>query len=173
VTDGAPNPPADLPGSGPGGAGPAGATGVAAVQEATDGSKSPEEMTVAELVFEVSDRASVLVREEIELAKTEVTEKVNRLLRGSVVGLVAGVFVLLALAMIMHGIAWAINDLFFGDDVWAGFLVEAGVFLLIAAGGGLFAYRSFKRGAPPTPDMAIEEAKEIRAAFESEEEATS
>jgi uncharacterized membrane protein YqjE len=173
VTDGAPNPPADPPGSGPGGAGPAGATGVAAVEEATDGSKSPEEMTVGELVFEVSDRASVLVREEIELAKTEVTEKFNRLLRGSVVGLAAGVFVLLALAMVMHGIAWGINDLFFGDDVWAGFLVEAGVFLLIAAGAGLFAYRSFKRDAPPTPDMAIEEAKEIRAAFESEEEATS
>jgi hypothetical protein len=173
VTDGAPNRPADPPGSGPGGAGPAGATGVAAVEEVTDGSKSPEEMTVGELVFEVSDRASVLVREEIELAKTEVTEKFNRLLRGSVVGLAAGVFVLLALAMIMHGIAWGINDLFFGDDVWAGFLVEAGVFLLIAAGAGLFAYRSFKRGAPPTPDMAIEEAKEIRAAFESEEEATS
>jgi uncharacterized membrane protein YqjE len=173
MTDAGANPPADPPGSGPGGAGPAGATGVAAVSEATDGAKSPEEMTVGELVFEVSDRASVLVREEIELAKTEVTEKVNRLLRGSVVGLAAGVFVLLALAMIMHAVAWGINDLFFGDDVWAGFLIEAIVFLLIAAGAGLFAYRSFKRGAPPTPDMAIEEAKEIRAAFESEEEATS
>ena len=38
-------------------------------------------MTVGELVFEVSDRASVLIREEIELAKTEVTEKFNSLLR--------------------------------------------------------------------------------------------
>jgi uncharacterized membrane protein YqjE len=173
VTNGEANPPTDPPGSGPGGAGPAGATRVAPVKEAADGAKSPEEMTVGELVFEVSDRASVLVREEIELAKTEVMEKVNRLLRGSVVGLAAGVFVLLALAMIMHAVAWGINDLFFGDDVWAGFLIEAVVFLLIAAGAGLFAYRSFKRGAPPTPDMAIEEAKEIRAAFESEEEATS
>ena len=82
-------------------------------------------MTVGELVFEVSDRASVLVREEIELAKTEVTEKVNRLLRGSVVGLVAGVFVLLALALGMHGIAWLLNDEVFNND-WAGFFVEAG-----------------------------------------------
>jgi uncharacterized membrane protein YqjE len=134
----------------------------------TDG-RPPEEMTVGELVFEISDRATVLVREEIELAKTEVTEKFNSLLRGSVTAIAAGVFVLLALAMIMHGIAWLLNDLFFENDVWAGFLIEAGFFLLIAAGAGLYAWRAFKRGAPPTPEMAIEEAKEIKAAFDGEE----
>jgi uncharacterized membrane protein YqjE len=130
----------------------------------SDGDKPPEEMTVGELVFEVSDRASVLIREEIELAKTEVTEKVNRLLRGSIAGLAAGVFVLLALAMVMHGVAWLLNDLVF-DNFWAGFFVEAALFLVIAAAAGLFAWRAFKRAAPPTPDMAIEEAKEIKAAF--------
>ncbi|HKH22953.1 MAG TPA: phage holin family protein [Solirubrobacterales bacterium] len=129
-----------------------------------DAGKPPEEMTVGELVFEVSDRASVLIREEIELAKTEVTEKFNRLLRGSVAGAAAGVFVLLALLMAMHGVAWVLNDLVF-DNFWAGFFVEAALFLLIAAGAGLFAWRAFKRGAPPTPDMAIEEAREIKAAF--------
>jgi uncharacterized membrane protein YqjE len=128
-----------------------------------------EDMTVGELVFEVSDKASILIREEIELAKTEVTEKFNRLLRGSVVGLVAGVFVLLALALGMHGVAWLLNDEVCNNE-WAGFFVEAGVFLLIAGGAGFYAYRSFKRGAPPTPDMAIEEAKEIKAAFDGGEE---
>jgi uncharacterized membrane protein YqjE len=130
-----------------------------------NGAKAPEEMTVGELVFEVSDRASVLIREEIELAKTEVTEKFNRLLRGSVAGLAAGIFALLALLLIMHGIAWLLNDLVF-NNFWAGFFVEAAIFLLIGAAAGLFAWRSFKRGAPPTPDMAIEEAKEIKAAFD-------
>ena len=136
---------------------------------AGNGAKVPEEMSVGELVFEVSDRASVLIREEIELAKTEVTEKVNRLLRGSVAGLAAGIFALLALFLIMHGIAWLLNDLVF-DNFWAGFFVEAAVFLLIGAGAGLFAWRAFKRGAPPTPEMAIEEAKEIKAAFGDGEE---
>jgi uncharacterized membrane protein YqjE len=131
--------------------------------------ESPEDMTVGELVFEISDRASVLIREEVELAKTEVTEKLNRLLQGSVVGLVAGVFVLMALAMIMHGVAWLLNDLFFGDNVWAGFLVEAAFLLLLAAAGGFFAYRSFKKSSPPLPEMAIEEAKEIKATFDKEE----
>jgi uncharacterized membrane protein YqjE len=139
-------------------------------QAPPEGDKPVEEMTVGELVFEVSDRASVLVREEIELAKTEVTEKFNRLLRGSVVGFVAGVFVLLALVMVMHGVAWLLNDLFFEDDFWAGFLIEAAGFLLIAGGAGFYAYRAFKRGEPPTPDMAIEEAKEIKSAFDGGEE---
>ena len=136
---------------------------------AANGDKMPDEMSVGELVFEVSDRASVLVREEIELAKTEVTEKFNSLLRGSVTALVAGIFVLLALLLAMHGFAWLLNDLVF-DNFWAGFFVEAGLFLLIAAGAGLYAYRSLRRGAPPTPDMAIEEAKEIKQAFDGGEE---
>ncbi len=149
-------------------AGPAQAEPADQAEPATaDGDKVPEDMTVGELVFEVSDRASVLIREEIELAKTEVTEKFNSLLRGSVAGLAAGVFVLLALALLMEGVAWILNDLVF-DNFWAGFFVEAALFLLIAAGAGLFAWRSFKKAAPPTPDMAIEEAKEIKAAFDGQ-----
>jgi uncharacterized membrane protein YqjE len=144
-------------------------SGEAAQPPAGNGAKSPEEMTVGELVFEVSDRASILVREEIELAKTEVTEKVNRLLRGSVAGLVAAVFAFFALLLAMHGFAWLLNDLVF-NDFWLGFFVEAVLFLLVGAAAGFFAYRSFKRGAPPTPEMAIEEAKEIKAAFGDGEE---
>ncbi len=135
-------------------------------QPPTNGAKAPEDMTVGELVFEVSDQASVLIREEIELAKTEVTEKFNSLLRGSAAGVAAGVFVLLALALGMNGIAWLLNQEVFNNE-WAGFFVEAAVFLLIAAGAGLFAWRAFKKSAPPTPDMAIEQAKEIKAAFEA------
>ena len=149
------------------GSGPSAETAEPRAQATGNGAKVPEEMSVGELVFEVSDRASVLIREEIELAKTEVTEKVNRLLRGSVAGLAAGIFALLALFLLMHGFAWLLNDLVF-NNFWAGFFVEAGIFLLIGAGAGLFAWRSFKRAAPPTPDMAIEEAKEIKAAFEGQ-----
>jgi hypothetical protein len=71
--------------------------------------------------------------------------------------------------MIMHGVAWLINDLFF-DNFYAGFFIEALLFLLIAAGAGLYAYRAFQKASPPTPDMAIEEAKEIKATFDNEEE---
>jgi uncharacterized membrane protein YqjE len=119
------------------------------------------------MVFDVSERVSTLVREEIELAKTEVTEKATKLVKGSVVGIVAGVFALLGFAMLMHAVAWLLNDLFFEDDVWLGFLIEAVVWFLIAAGAGFFAYRSMRAGAPPAPTMAIAEAKEIRETLEA------
>jgi uncharacterized membrane protein YqjE len=121
--------------------------------------------SVGELVSDVSERTSTLVREEIELAKAEVSEKVSQLVRGSVLGIVAGVFGFLALILIMHGVAWLLNDLVF-DNFWLGFFVEAGLFLLIGAIAVLIAVRAFKKGAPPTPDLAIEEAKLTRERLE-------
>jgi uncharacterized membrane protein YqjE len=124
-----------------------------------------DDKSVGELVSDVSERTSTLVREEIELAKTEISEKVSQLVRGSVVGVVAGVFLFLALILIMEGVAWLLNDLVF-DNFWLGFFVEAGLFLLIAAIGGWIAYRSLLKGAPPTPDLAIEQAKLTRERLE-------
>ena len=128
----------------------------------------PEDRSVSELVFDVSERASSLVREEIELAKAEVSEKVGKLLRGSVVGLAAGTFAFLALILIMHGVAWLLAEELFDGNVWPGYFVEAALFLLVAAGAGLFAYRSLQAGAPPVPEQAIEEAKQIRSTLEGE-----
>ena len=48
-----------------------------------------DERSVSELVFDVAEKSSSLVREEIELAKTEISEKVGKILRGSVVGIAA------------------------------------------------------------------------------------
>jgi len=127
----------------------------------------PPDRSVGELVFDVSERVSILIREEIELAKTEVREKVTKLVQGSVVGLAAAVFALMGLAMLMHGIAWLLNDLFFSDHVWIGFMVEALFWFCVAAGAGLFAYRSVQAGAPPTPDLAIEEARRTKETLEA------
>ena len=129
----------------------------------------PRDKSVAELVFDVSERTSILIREEIELAKAEVSEKVGKLLRGSAVGVAAGVFAFLALILVMEGFAWLLNEEVF-DNSWAGFFVEALVFLLVAGGAGFFAYKSVKAGAPPVPEQAIEEARLIRTAIEGDGE---
>ncbi|MGD9737233.1 MAG: phage holin family protein [Solirubrobacterales bacterium] len=118
-----------------------------------------EERSLADLVVEVSERGSTLVREEIELAKTEVSEKLTKLLRGSVVGVAAGVFAFLALILVMEGIAWLLNEEVFDGKTWPGFFIEAAAFLLIAALAGLLAYKAVKAGSPPVPQQAIEEAK--------------
>jgi H+/Cl- antiporter ClcA len=133
--------------------------------------RDSDERSVAELVFDVSERASSLVREEIELAKAEIGEKVGKILRGSVVGVAAGTFAFLALILIMEGVAWLLAEEVFDGNAWPGFFVEAALFLLIAAGAGLFAYRSVQAGAPPVPEQAIEEAKQIKSTLEGEGEA--
>jgi uncharacterized membrane protein YqjE len=123
------------------------------------------EKSVGELVTDVSQRTSTLIREEIELAKAEISEKVSQLIRGSVVGIVAGVFLFFALILIMEGVAWLLNDLVF-NNFWTGFFVEAALFIVIGAIAVLVAVRAIKKGAPPTPDQAIEEAKLTRQRLE-------
>ena len=100
------------------------------------------------------------------------SEKVGKLLRGSVVGIAAGVFAFLALILIMHGIAWLLAEEVFDGNAWPGFFIEAAAFLLIAAAAGLVAYRAVRAGAPPVPEQAIEEAKRTRAMLEGEAEDT-
>jgi uncharacterized membrane protein YqjE len=128
----------------------------------------PEDRSLADLVVEVSENASTLVREEIELAKAEVSEKVAKILRGSAVGIAAGVFAFLALILIMHGIAWLLAEELFDGKAWPGFFVEAAVFLLVAALAGWLASKALKAGAPPVPEQAIEEAKLTKEMLERE-----
>jgi uncharacterized membrane protein YqjE len=127
----------------------------------------PEDRGVGELVFDVSERVSTLVREEIELAKTEITEKVSKLLKGGAIGAAAGFFAFFGAILLMHAFAWLLDDLFFEGDIWAGFAIEALMFFVIAAIAGFVAYRAVRAGSPPVPEMAIEEGKRIRQTLES------
>ena len=49
---------------------------------------------------------AVLVHEEVELAKAEVTEKAAKLARGAVVAVAAGIFIVTALFFVLIGFAW-------------------------------------------------------------------
>lgn len=128
----------------------------------------PDDRSLADLVVDVSENASTLVREEIELAKAEVSEKVGKILRGSAVGIAAGVFAFLALILIMHGIAWLLAEEVFGGNVWPGYFVEAALFLIVAALAGWIASKALKQGAPPVPEQAIAEAKLTKEMLEKE-----
>jgi uncharacterized membrane protein YqjE len=129
--------------------------------------------SLADVVNRISENASTLVREEIELAKTEIELKVSRLARGAVVGAAAGFFVLLGLIFAFQALAWGINDIFNEPYGWLGFLITTLLLFLLAGLAGFIAYRSFQAGAPPTPDMAIEEAKRTKEAIEHPELETS
>ena len=124
------------------------------------------ERPLGEIVSEVTERASRLVREEVELAKAEMTIKAKRLAFGAAAGAVAGVFALFTLIYFLHGLAYLFQDLFFGNNVWAGYFVVTLILVLIGVVAALVARRFIRRGTPPTPEMAIQEARETRGMLE-------
>jgi uncharacterized membrane protein YqjE len=125
--------------------------------------------SLGEIVAEVSEKASQLVREEIELAKAEVKDKVSKLTRGAVIAGAASVFAVFGVTTFFHGLAWFLNDVFnWEDNNWAGFAVVTGLLFLLAILAAFVAFRLFKKGAPPTPDLAIQEAKATRAELEAQ-----
>ena len=125
---------------------------------------------IADAIQDIQERAQLLVREEIELAKAEVTAKVTKLAKGAAIGIAAGVFIIAGLGLTLQGFAWlAWYELFPDNQFFWGFFVVAAVLFLLAALGGFIASRAFKAGAPPTPELAIDEAKRIRETVQSPE----
>ena len=123
---------------------------------------------IAQAIQEVSERVSLLVHEEIELAKVEVTEKVTKLIKGAVVGIAAGIFLVFGLIYLLHGFAWlAWYELFPNEQFFWGFFVVAAVLFLVGALAGYIAARAVKSGSPPTPQLAIDEAKLIKETVQS------
>jgi len=127
-------------------------------------SGSGAEKSLGDVVQEVSEKASLLVRQEIELAKAEVTTKVKTLGRGAAVGAAAGVFLIFALVMALHTLAWLITEIF-GWAPWGGFAIVTLLLVILGAVAGLLAKRWLSDG-PPMPDLAIEQAKLTRQSLE-------
>jgi uncharacterized small protein (DUF1192 family) len=129
-----------------------------------------ENLTTA--VTEVSERVSVLIREEIELAKAEVREKVTSLTRGAIAIAAGAVFGLFGIVLLLETIAWGLSGALTDSagSIWVGFLIVTGVLFALAIGAFMFAWRKLKVGAPK-PDMAIDEAKKIRATVSTKSEA--
>jgi uncharacterized membrane protein YgcG len=127
---------------------------------------------LAEAIAQVSERASLLVREEIELAKAEMAAKARKLTTGAVVGIVSGVFFLVGLLFLLESGAWAAYLIFGGTAYWAGFLIVAVALFLLGALAGIVAYRAVRKGTPPAPTMAIDEARKIRETVTATEAGT-
>ena len=134
-----------------------------------NGTNQTAEKNLGDIVSEVSEKASLLVRQEIDLAKAEMTDKATKLARGAGIGAAAGVFLVFGVTMFFHGLAWFLDDLLNQEDnIWVGFAIVTAFLFLLAIIAAFVAWRLFKKGAPPTPDMAIEEAKKTRSQFEAQ-----
>jgi uncharacterized membrane protein YqjE len=119
---------------------------------------------LARAIQDVTERAELLVREEIALAKAEMTVKTQRLVKGAIFGIVAGVFAVLALIYLLHALSWALWSLLGGEtDYWLGFVITGVVILVLGVIIGLIARSMIKKGSPPTPQLALEEAQLIKS----------
>jgi hypothetical protein len=70
-------------------------------------------------------------------------------------------------------IAWALDQIIANGvpNLWVGFLIVMGAFFFLAGVCVILGIRKVKAGAPPTPQMAIDEAKKIRATVSTKADA--
>jgi predicted PurR-regulated permease PerM len=93
---------------------------------------------------------------------------VGKLGKGGGIAAAAGVFLIFAITMFFHFLAWFLDDLFNWSSIWPGFGIVALLLFILAAISGLIAKRLFEQGKTLTPDLAIEEAKRTRADLEAQ-----
>lgn len=113
---------------------------------------------------QVAEHASSLARLEIELATLELKRKVAALGIGIGFGIGAAILGLFMLGFLFATIAAAFATFL---PTWAGLLITTGILLGLTGLLGMLALGRIKKGTPPVPKQAIEEAKRTSEALKS------
>ena len=113
---------------------------------------------------QVAEHASALAKLELELATLELKAKLAALGKGVALGLAAAVAGLYALGFLLATAASGLGTFMPG---WLALLIVTVVLLLAAGLLGMLALKAVKRGTPPVPKQAIEEAKQTTAALKT------
>ena len=69
------------------------------------------------------------------------------------------------LIFVLHTLSWGFAS-WLNVKIWVGFGITTAILLLLTVVAALFGLRMIKKGTPPTPDLAIEEAQKTRRALE-------
>ena len=119
--------------------------------------ESPEEHgSVGTAAKQVAEHASAIVRLELELASYELKQKLAALGVGIGLGLGAALFLVFMLGFAFATLAAGLATFL---DTWLALLIVTALLLVVAGILGLLALGRIKRGTPPVPEQAIEEAK--------------
>ncbi|MER5754653.1 phage holin family protein [Streptomyces sp. NPDC002088] len=116
------------------------------------GGRDAERRSVAELVGQATEQLSRLVRQEVILAKEELTEKVRRAGRG---GGLPGAEGAVAYAGLLALAGAATAALSLTLPVWAAALIVTGVLFVFAGLPAATGRARLRRAAPPTPEEAL------------------
>jgi uncharacterized membrane protein YqjE len=123
----------------------------------TQGQNDLRERPTGELLKELSDQTTTLVKQEIELAKAELGQKAGKAGRGAGMFGGAGLFGVFAFAALTTCIIAALEG---AMPLWLAALIVAVVYGVIAAVLGLKGRDKVQEAGPPVPEQAIESSKE-------------
>ena len=115
-----------------------------------------DDLPIGELVKQLSEQTSTLVRKELELARTEMTRKGKAASLGAGMFGAAGLFGLLALgaftALLILALAEAV-------DGWVAALIVTAAYAAIAGVLALIGKSKVQQAGPPVPEQAKESVK--------------
>ena len=126
----------------------------------TEHDRSPAaltELSVPELMRQLSDQTATLVRQELELAKAELTVKGKRVGIGASMFGAAGVFALYALGAFTAAVILALSLAMTG---WLAALIVTAVYGAVAGALALSGKSNVQRGVPPVPEQTVETVRE-------------
>jgi MFS family permease len=115
------------------------------------------ERPVGELVKDATEQAQALIRQEIELAKVELTEKGKKAGMGAGMFGGAGLFGLFAFAALTAAFIGAVD---LALPFWAAALIVAAVYGAIAGVLALTGKKKVQEATPPVPEEAVDNLKE-------------
>ena len=117
----------------------------------------PREQSIGELVKDLASETSTLVRQEIDLAKAEMTERGKRAGKGAGMLAAAALVGLLAAGALT---AFLIAVLDRAMATWLAALVVTVVYAAIAGALAMTGRKQIREAAPPVPEQAIDSVKE-------------
>jgi hypothetical protein len=127
--------------------------------------RTGDDRSVGELVNQLSQQTSTLVRQELQLAQTELQEKGKRMGVGAGMFGGAGLVALYGVGALVAAAIIGIGTLL---EPWIAALIVGVVLLAVAGVLALTGRKQVERGTPPLPRQAIESAKrdidEVKAA---------
>ena len=123
---------------------------------ATPPPPTTEDASTGQLISQLTEQISRLVRDEARLAQAEVTQKAKRLGVGAGLFGGAGLFAFFGLAVL---IATAVLALALVLPAWLAALIVAVVLLAVAGVLALVGKKDVDKGTPPVPSEAIASTK--------------
>jgi hypothetical protein len=123
----------------------------------TTGVERQDDRPVAELLKELSEQTSTLVRQEMELARAELTEKGKRAGIGAGMFGGAGLFGFFAFGVLTACFVLALAEAL---DPWLAALIVAAAYGAIAGVLALVGRKQVDKATPPVPEQAKDSVRE-------------